>query len=144
MLHICNICQYVHAYSRQICQYIYLIWTHCNQQYDHKHYFIYISHYWHMPLSICLPYHICMSHYTSHIFHCRPYITAYISQTKQWMQCIYQAMTICITAINMLKSPAYMPITSYTDMRQSYQYMYLIWSQCNEKCLIKPNLMSLL
>ena len=35
--------------TRQWGQYFYLIWTLCNQQCDQKHWYTYISHYWHMP-----------------------------------------------------------------------------------------------
>ena len=37
---------------RQLCHYIYLLCTHCNQLWHHKHCYTYISHYWHMPLNI--------------------------------------------------------------------------------------------
>ena len=46
---------------RQICQYIYLIRTHCNQQCEHKHWYTHISHHWHMALNIntCHITHVC-------------------------------------------------------------------------------------
>ena len=28
-----------------------LIWTHCNQLCDHKHWYTYITHYWHLPVN---------------------------------------------------------------------------------------------
>ena len=42
------------ADTRQLCQYINLIWTHCNQCH-HKQWYAYFSYYWHMPLNKYLP-----------------------------------------------------------------------------------------
>ena len=36
---------------RQLCQYIYLTWTYCNQQCVHEYWYAYILHYWYMPLN---------------------------------------------------------------------------------------------
>ena len=57
----------LNAGMRQLCQYMYLIWTQCNQQC--LHWYTYISHYWHMPRHICLPHCICMPHYTTSVWY---------------------------------------------------------------------------
>ena len=38
------------AYMKQLCQYIYLIWTHSNWYCDQNHWYSCISYHWHMPL----------------------------------------------------------------------------------------------
>ena len=55
---------------RQLCQYICLIKTYCNQQCDKDHWYAYQSHYWHMLLKNmsttvhkCVPLHVFCSHY---------------------------------------------------------------------------------
>ena len=60
-LPICKIYKLAHVHMSQLCQYKFLIWTHCNQQCDHKHCYTYNSHYSHMPLSkyAFLIAHIC-------------------------------------------------------------------------------------
>ena len=50
------------ADTRQLYQYIYLIWTHCNDQCDQKHWYTYTSHYWYIPMNK----YIC---HTAHLSH---------------------------------------------------------------------------
>ena len=49
MLHICHTCKLVHVQIWDNCASTCLIWTHCNQLCEQKHWHAYISHYWHMP-----------------------------------------------------------------------------------------------
>ena len=92
------------AHRRQLCQYICFIQTYCNQQYDHKHWYTYISHYWHMSLN----------KYTSHTMHVcptvqllwfayRPYIIAHTSpKKKQQQQTInYHSIAIYVLTTSM-------------------------------------------
>ena len=67
------------AHRRQLCQYIDLILTQCNQLCEQEHWYTYISHYWHMPLNTvyaCHIVHICpttlllWSSYKPHITAC--------------------------------------------------------------------------
>ena len=51
MPYICHTHKLIHLHMRQLCQYICLIWTHCNQQCDQECRFTCTSHYWHMPLN---------------------------------------------------------------------------------------------
>ena len=37
----------------QISQYICIVWTQSNQQCDQEHWYTFISHYWHMPATLC-------------------------------------------------------------------------------------------
>ena len=49
------------VHIRHLCQYIYLISPNHNKVYQHKHWYTYISHYWHMTLKkMCLSYHTSM------------------------------------------------------------------------------------
>ena len=69
-----------YADIRQLCQYICLISTQCNQQCDQKHRYTYISHYWNMPLNIyvCHITHVCTTSLVLYSI-CRSNITAYTS-----------------------------------------------------------------
>ena len=57
------------AHMRQLCQHINLKWTHCNQQCDHKHWYTYMSHYWHIPWTNIPAISPCMSHITNNVFY---------------------------------------------------------------------------
>ena len=63
---------------RQLCQYIYLILTQCNEQCDHEDWHEYIPHYWHLPLNK----YVC---HTAHVSHCNS--TAFYIQTQH--SCTY-------------------------------------------------------
>ena len=65
-----------HAAIRQLCQYMCLIWTQCSQMLDQKHWYLYILHYWNMPLTkyachigyICPTALLLLSTYRSHSY----------------------------------------------------------------------------
>ena len=63
MPHIWNMSVSSCAPVTQLSQYINLIWSQCNQQYDQEQWSTYISHYWHMPLNK----HAC---HMAHMSHC--------------------------------------------------------------------------
>ena len=87
---------------RKLCQYIYLIWIHCNQKYNQKIWYAYIPHYFHMPLKkyACHIEHLCptalllYSIYWSHI----PVHIYKIQWTASYM---YQTTTKYVPATNM-------------------------------------------
>ena len=89
MPQICHMCTWDN------CQYIYPIWTQCNQQCHNKHWYTYISHYWHIPLSL-YAYHITyisttallQSTYTLHT-------TAYVTTTNNQVDFEFTKYNIC-------------------------------------------------
>ena len=72
-----------------LCQYICLISTHYNQQCEHKLWYTYILHEWHMPLNkhACHTIHMCSNVLILQPTH-RPYITAnVINQNNKLLLC---------------------------------------------------------
>ena len=80
------------AYTHQPLQYLFLIWTYCNQQCDREHWYTYPLHYWDIPLNkyitwhICAPLHCCCSLNINHILlyiwlktttNCNSYVPCY-------------------------------------------------------------------
>ena len=109
---------------RQLCQYICLIWTQCNQHVTTKTVFIH-SYYCHIPPEqIYFPHCIYVFHCTSTI--CRHHIILHIS--KKTTNCnYYLPCYIHIGASNKYASQMpHIPITSSTNMRQPYLYMHPI------------------
>ena len=103
---------------RQLFQYIYLIWIHYNQQYDLEHWYMYISHYWHMSLNKHA-YHIKHVCPTALILYstCRPHITA--PTRKKLKLFIYPD----ITNKKYIPQMLHMPITTCAHMRQLSVYL---------------------
>ena len=81
---------------RQLCQCIYLIWTQCNQQCHHKHWYTYISHHWHSTPSK-------YAHYISYACPITPllwstyrlYVTAYKNKTSNLVALSSSVICIC-------------------------------------------------
>ena len=74
--HVYHICQLVHVQISDNFVNIYLISTDHNQKCHHKHWYTYISHYWHMPLN----------KYTCHIWYMDPTaLTPYTTCRPIWL-----------------------------------------------------------
>ena len=80
----------------QLCQYIYLIWTQCNQQCDRKYQYTYISHHWHKPKKLFIWHCPCLSHCMSTILYIQTqhYCTHQYNK-QQNATVIYHAIAIC-------------------------------------------------
>ena len=87
---------------KQLCQYIYLILTQCNQQCDQKHCYTYTSHYLHMPLNkyACHILYVCPIALILY-FMCRPNSTTHTNQKQQTATFIYLTVTLYVPTTNM-------------------------------------------
>ena len=116
-------------HMRQLCQYICLIWTHCNPQCEQEHWYICISNYLHMPLN----------KYAYHIAHTcstelklwstyRPHITAYISKriNNNKLQLLFTMLMPYVCQQQICPQLPCIQITSYADRRKLCLYIWLI------------------
>ena len=128
-LSICHIYKLVYMHMTQLFQYKYLIWTCYNEHCDQKCWYTYISQYWHLPLNnyACLIVH--MSQCTTIVVHIET--TQYISKNIQFL---FTMLLLYMYQEQKCHSNATYDISSCEDMRQLYQYIYLIWTQCNQQC----------
>ena len=121
-------CAHVHW---QLCQYMCLIWTECNQQCGVEHWCTNISHYWHMPLK----------KYASHITHvplhfCYVYIWTPHHWTYKPKKCNFELQHYCHICANKTLAPqmSCMKINWYADITKLYQYVHLIWTHLKQQC----------
>ena len=121
-------------HMRQLCQYICLIWAHCNQRCYQEHCCTHISHYWHMPWAsrpptsnIYVPPHYNFGPHTD--------TTLLDIQVQQTTNCNFQWPCYFHICVRNKCAPqmSLMPITSCADNRQLYQYMCLILNKFYEK-----------
>ena len=98
--------------------------------------YIYFTLLAYAPEQICLPYLICMSHciktvlYMNTQHHC-----TYRLMKWQTTNFIYHTTAIYVPTANMLSNATYMlnlPITSWVHMGHLCQWVYIIWTQCNQ------------
>ena len=116
-----------------LCQYICLIWIHCNQQCEQELWYTFILHHWHMPLNKYAYHtvHMCSTTLllqSTYIYH----ITLHISK-KTATLFIMLLPHMCQQQI-CPSNATYMPVRSCLCIRQLYHYIYLIWTHCSQHC----------
>ena len=123
---------------RQICQYIYLLWTQSNQQCEWISGIHTFTLWAYSPEQIFLPHCTCMSQCTNNVVYLQT-TNCCSQEPKKTINCnfIYHVIPIYMPPKICSSNAKYIPhmqITSFADMRQLCQYTYLIWSHCNQQC----------
>ena len=114
-------------HMRQLCQYIYIIWTQCNQECDQEHKYTFTSQYEHLPLSkytcdIAHLYTIVLLLWSTYI----SCITVHTIQKNKQQSAIGTPHSIA----NMCQKQIALKCHTY----QIFQYIYLTWTCCNQQC----------
>ena len=116
------------AFIRQLCQYICLIWNHCNQQFGQQHWFTCISHYWHMTLNnyVCQIAQIfyCGLHKDSTLLH----ISIKINELQQLFTILLQSMCQQQICPSKVKNWAYSQIIWHAFVTEVCQSTCHLWS----------------
>ena len=120
------------VHIRKLNQYIHLIWTQCYQEYN-KHWYTYITHYWHM-----LPEQIYLLHCT-YMFHCM-YTAGHckLPSKVSMLQHVFTKLqqNMCQPQI----SPPYAIYMPYSQISQQalmwkvLQYICHKWTHCHQPC----------